>query len=1253
MKNFKKSIIAATMATALSACGGGGDSSSAPTTTPDVIPNHSTKISKCEVGYRKNTVGVIDVAIACVASSSHDIVRYHWEQIGGTEVEFSNGQMVTNFKSPKIDAEEVLTFKLTVTDSKGGVVSKNIAYTAPIYKNQLPIIELEHSRAVRPGNSFDISPILSDNDGVIKTVKWKQISGPTVGISDPNQRNITVTTPKVDIAQTVLLELIVTDDDGGETRQQIKIHLTDPINGGSTNASPTVNAGKDLVVTEGDTVNLSGTATDPDGTIFSYLWKQTAGTTKVKLTTPNHHSTQFTAPAVDEDSVFQFTLIATDNQGASAESNVSVTIKNAPEVVNTPPVVITNGNLLVQSGQKATLSASASDADGDIVAWLWKQTSGKPQVKLEGENTATATFTVPEVTEKSDIEFSVTVTDDAGSKSSAIQKVTLMPLNQVPTVSIQGKDSGEAFEDELYTLKAIVNDPDAIDPDNPDLIYQWNETSGKDHFLTDITTDEAILRFPTPSTDTHLHFTFEVLVTDPLGGSASAQYHLTVAPTAFNNQDILANLTRNQSKNATFVDYADVDGDFDNDVIVSTSEKVSWYEKQDGVYGKEHLIANKQASFLSVADIDNDGYLDVVIPSHHYDDEQLGSIYWGSKTGHFTPTVLPNIEHNGVLYSMSLKDLDGDTKLDLVFTAGNSLHAIHNKGERSFGVPTTLVTKEFSNITQHHFVDLDGDLDEDLLLMIYNTAYYAEKLDDGSFSVLTAIDVANKSGRINDIVLITESFSDNSGYLPGFAVTHGNSISYYQNLSNWKFKQYELTNTIRKSQDLSSVDINNDGHLDLIAIDGYSSELYQFERTSDNDYQLSKVNLKRDYEKMNIRIRASQKSETTGDVTIVTSALSGSPSMFDWFKEVTLRGDSVLGESHITSSQNHVTHIDQADIDGDGDLDILGAGGTRYSNSFSSLSWYQNHGDNFFSQVKIETTLREVDKAIPIDIDSDGDLDIVATNGSKLLSFINDGKGNFDEETLLHSGHIISDITAIAIGGKKANSIAFSEELSYANRVTRVLQNHHGGFGEPVTLETEPETNPNGSAIAVGDINGDGHDDIVRGSDDYHSTLELHYSDTKSGFKKGVSLDTQVKQTHSIVLGDVSGDGKLDIIFASMRNNEVSLLVNDGKGNFSTKQVLNNTLESPKHVDVEDINNDGLNDIVVTYDRKGVIWLPNEGEARFTHTRHLMLPNNINSVTQFSDFDKDGDVDMVVSGALQHSIHIYKNRFITETSKTK
>jgi M6 family metalloprotease-like protein len=194
------------------------------------------------------------------------------------------------------------------------------------------------------------------------------------------------------------------------------------------NQAPLAVAGDDFSVNEGASAMLNAVgSSDPDGGTLSYSWQQTAGPT-VMLSGADTASATFTAPNVASDTALTFTLTVTDEDAATATDSITVTVVN----VNVPPVANAGADFAVDEGATAMLSgAGSSDADGDTLTYAWTQTAG-PSVTLSGADTATASFTAPDVAAETPLTFSLEVRDPAGDAGTDTVVVTVRPAAVPP-----------------------------------------------------------------------------------------------------------------------------------------------------------------------------------------------------------------------------------------------------------------------------------------------------------------------------------------------------------------------------------------------------------------------------------------------------------------------------------------------------------------------------------------------------------------------------------------------------------------------------------------------------------------------------------------------------------------------------------------------------------------------------------------------------------------------------------------------------
>jgi hypothetical protein len=183
---------------------------------------------------------------------------------------------------------------------------------------------------------------------------------------------------------------------------------------------------------ENQTIEISSTATDADGSISSYDWQVTSehSLTLIGSTT---ESISFIAPAVSESGdTVSLKLIVTDNEGAASEATSSIGITNV-----VPTVAV--DNVSVDEKSSVALTAIMTSSVDDIASYLWEKTSG-PEVSLEGSDTVKVTFTAPEISENTEIGIMLTVTDADGDV------VTTEALVNVNQLTIPLKISGLATD---------------------------------------------------------------------------------------------------------------------------------------------------------------------------------------------------------------------------------------------------------------------------------------------------------------------------------------------------------------------------------------------------------------------------------------------------------------------------------------------------------------------------------------------------------------------------------------------------------------------------------------------------------------------------------------------------------------------------------------------------------------------------------------------------------------------------------------
>ena len=261
----------------------------------------------------------------------------------------------------------------------------------------------------------------------------------------------------------------------------------------SNNSPPAVDAGPDRTVPEGDTVELTGTASDPDGDTLAYGW--TSDRPGLALSSGDTPTPFFTTPQVNSTIAITFTLSVTDRHNATAADTVTVTVTDVPANAtrttstrdiqpadtsnNSPPAVDAGPDRTVPEGDTVTLNGTASDPDGDTLTYLWSHDSAL-NITLAGADALSTTFIAPQVNSTNTVVITLTVSDGiASSYDSLSVNITdsVPPTNStIPVITLLGPIEMDV------QLNSVWTDPGytATDSDGNDLTGNVTVTGAVD-----------------------------------------------------------------------------------------------------------------------------------------------------------------------------------------------------------------------------------------------------------------------------------------------------------------------------------------------------------------------------------------------------------------------------------------------------------------------------------------------------------------------------------------------------------------------------------------------------------------------------------------------------------------------------------------------------------------------------------------------------------------------------------------------------
>lgn len=171
--------------------------------------------------------------------------------------------------------------------------------------------------------------------------------------------------------------------------------------------------------------------------------------------------------------------------------------------------------------------------------------------------------------------------------------------------------------------------------------------------------------------------------------------------------------------------------------------------------------------------------------------------------------------------------------------------------------------------------------------------------------------------------------------------------------------------------------------------------------------------------------------------------------------------------------------------------------------------------------------------------------------------------------------------------------------------------------------------------IAVGDMNGDGNlDVIIANTQTPYITILL--GDGKGGFKPSPHspfATTSNPHVHGVAVGDFMGDGKMSVVTDSWGNDKIILLPGDGHGNLLTPgKSFDADIHSDQGVRAADFNGDGKLDIVMTNQRAGGVGLMlGDGKGGFVKAPHSPFPAvQVAFAFTVGDVNGDGIPDVAV-----------------------
>ncbi|MDF3028299.1 MAG: Cadherin [Fluviicola sp.] len=665
----------------------------------------------------------------------------------------------------------------------------------------------------------------------------------------------------------------------------------------------------------------------------------------------------------------------------------------------------------------------------------------------------------------------------------------------------------------------------------------------------------------------------------------------------------------------------------------------------------------------AMADIDNDGDQDILLSGFSITSQVISRLYVNNGIGGYTlkPSSFDQM-YNG---SIHFADVDGDNDMDVLITGMSNQRIAKLYLNDGLGNFTLDAGTPFQGVVYGSaaIADVNGDSAPDILVFGnsasgINTSLY---LNNGTGGFTLAPGTPFEGVTYGQAAFAdTDGDSDQDLVITGLTPSNASSTRYYVNDGNGIFTPAptNIANVQRGTINFGDLDADND--MDALITGntgtGITAQMYM-----NNGVGTFTLVAGTPFTAVHQGSVAFGDTDGDGDTDILLAG-GGNSSVLARLYSNNGAGDfsTVAGTLFQGIAMGNAF---LQDIDGDNDLDAFLIGGSGNS---PSATFYTNDSGVFTPLIKSPFTGVLESTSAFADIDGDNDMDVLISgedfSGSTVARlYTNDGNGNYT----IVPGTPFVGVSSGAIGFSDTDSDGDMDVLItgyHINHSTANLYTNNGAGVFTLVAGTPFSPNQRGSLV-FSDIDNDGDEDVLltgyNGS--YQSIAEL-YVNTAGNFTLVAGTPFIGLSYSKAAFSDLDGDNDQDLIINGYTGSFQPItqqFSNDGTGVFSAianSSLLNLGMGSIAFGDI-----DGDNDMDLfltgddnTYNKNSKLY-SNDGSGVFTELTSGITAFNQNN-SAFTDVDSDGDLDLLIAGISNvHAVMLYKNNgtgIFTEVSGT-